>query len=81
MLAPAGINCEQWIDINTKGSPQITSIKEPPQKQHLAESCLGYTADGIESVSWWLSGEGMGDVTPSSPDVVRPFQDGPRCQA
>lgn len=65
-LAPAGINCKQWIDMNTKGSPQITSIKEPSQKQHLAESFLGYTSEG--SVLWGLSGERMGDVT-------RPFQD------
>lgn len=55
VLAPAGINFKQWIDTNTKGSPQITCIKEPPQKQHLAGSCLDYTAKGtqcLEAVEW-----------------------------
>lgn len=58
MLAPAGINCKQRID--TEGFPQITSIKEPPQNPHLAESCLGYTAEGEEHVLRGLSGERMG---------------------
>lgn len=55
MLAPAEMNFKQWIDMNTKGSSQITSIKELPQKQHLAESCLGYTAEGTQclvGVEW-----------------------------
>lgn len=69
-LAPAGTNCEQWIDINTKGAPQISSTKEPPQNQHLAESRLSYTAQGIASVSWVGNDEQMGDFTPSSPDVT-----------
>lgn len=69
MLSPAGINFKQWIDMNTKGSSQITSIKEPPQKQHLAESCLGYTAEGAQRLvgGWVVRGWGM---SPS-----RTFQD------
>lgn len=55
VLAYAGINFKQWIDMNTKESPQKTCIKEPPQKQHLAGSCLGYIAKEtqcLEAVEW-----------------------------
>lgn len=58
----AEINFKHWIDMNTKGSSQITRIKETPQKQHLAESCLA-TQLKDHSILWGLSGKGMGDVT------------------
>lgn len=80
-LASAGINSKPWLDTNTRRTPLITSIKDPPQNQHLAESCLGYPAEGIDGVLRGLSGERMGDFTPSSPGVTWPFLDGQRHQA
>lgn len=65
-LAPAVINFKQWVDINTKESPQITSIKEPPQKNNiLLRVALATQLKEASCGGWAVRGWGM------SPDPSR----------